>query len=305
MAKTARIIIIGVILFWSTASLGQNLNEFLTPADSLNKDRRNLVMIAQGSLYAGALISLNQLWYKDYPKSSFQFINDNDHWLQIDKAGHAYSAYHLSKLGFNAMKWSGVSDRSALYWGVGTSLAFLTTIELMDAHSAQWGFSWGDMAANLSGGVLFTFQEIVWGEQRIKPKFSFNTTPYAAIRPDALGSTVAEQIFKDYNGQTYWLSLNPHAFFKNEAFPKWLNIAAGYGATGMITARNELVNSVFFPDHEPVRQFYLSLDLDLEKIPTNSPLLKTIFSVINVVKIPSPTFEIRGNGQTKFHWIYF
>ena len=306
MSKTTRFVVGLVFLFlMGFKSNGQKLNDFLTPSDSINKDRRNAVMIAQGTLYAGALISLHQLWYKDYPKSSFQFLNDNDHWLQIDKAGHVYSTYHLSKLGFDAMKWSGVSNRSALYWGVGSSLLFMTTIELMDAHSAQWGFSWGDMAANLSGGALFALQEIGWGEQRIKPKFSFHTTPYATLRPDALGSSIGEQIFKDYNGQTYWLSVNPHSFLKNDSFPKWLNVAFGYGATGMITARDELVNSVFFPDSKKVRQFYMSLDVDLEKIPTNSPFLKTFFSLVNVVKIPAPTFEIRGNGQAKFHWIYF
>jgi hypothetical protein len=47
----------------------------------------------------GALVGLNQLWYADYPKSDFHFINDNAEWLQMDKAGHIYSSYHLGRLG--------------------------------------------------------------------------------------------------------------------------------------------------------------------------------------------------------------
>jgi uncharacterized protein YfiM (DUF2279 family) len=306
MVKAARVIILlSCLLCVSPQVRCQDIHDFLTPSDTLNIARRNGVMITQGSLYAGALVGLHQLWYKDYAKSSFQFINDNDHWLQMDKAGHVFSTYHLSKLGYDAFRWSGASDRSSLYWGVGTSLLFMTTIELMDAHSAEWGFSWGDFAANMSGAALFSLQQWGWGEQRIKPKFSFHTTPYASLRPDALGSSVGEQIFKDYNGQTYWLSVNPHAFLKNDSFPKWLNVAFGYGATGMISARNQLVNSVFFPDRPQTRQYFLSLDIDLEKIPTDSSLLKTLFSVVNIIKLPAPTFEIRGDGQAKFHWIYF
>jgi hypothetical protein len=46
--------------------------------------------------------------------------------------------------------------------------------------------------------------------KRITPKFSFHTTQYAQYRPNVLGSSLAEQILKDYNGQTYWLSVNLH-----------------------------------------------------------------------------------------------
>jgi hypothetical protein len=33
------------------------------------------------------------------PRSDFHFINDNAEWLQMDKAGHIYSSYHLGRLG--------------------------------------------------------------------------------------------------------------------------------------------------------------------------------------------------------------
>jgi hypothetical protein len=37
----------------------------------------------------GALVGLNQLWYADYARSDFHFINDNAEWLQMDK-GRTY-----------------------------------------------------------------------------------------------------------------------------------------------------------------------------------------------------------------------
>jgi hypothetical protein len=137
------------------------------------------------------------------------------------------------------------------------------------------------------------------------PKFSFHTTPYASARPTVLGSSATEQILKDYNGQTYWLSVNLHSFSKDSKIPKWANVAFGYGAEGMITGNDEFVNTIFLPESKRTRQFYFSFDADLTKIQTKSHLLKTVFHVFNSIKIPAPTFEINSRGSFKFHYLYF
>jgi hypothetical protein len=59
-------------------------------------------------------------------------------------------------------------------------------------------------------------------ERAITPKFSFHLTDYASKRPDVLGSNLPERIIKDYNGQTYWLSVNLHSFFKQSKIPNGL-----------------------------------------------------------------------------------
>lgn len=282
-----------------------NFDSFFKPSDSLNKSRRNGLVISESILATSALVGLNQLWYSDYSKSDFHFINDNDQWNQIDKAGHVFSSYHLGSFGAQALKWSGCNRKSQLIYGSTLGFAFLTTVEVFDGYSSEWGFSLGDVAANAGGTVLYVSQELLWKEQRIVPKFSFHTTEYASARPNVLGSSVSEQILKDYNGQTYWLSGNLHSFFKQSKIPKWFNIAVGYGAEGMITGSDELVNSVFFDEKQRTRQFYLSLDADLTKINTKSHFLKTIFSVINTIKIPAPTLEVNSRGVVNFHCLYF
>lgn len=88
-------------------------------------------------------------------------------------------------------------------------------------------FSWGDMAANPFGSALFLGQELLWQEQRIALKFSLHQTRFAPLRPEILGNGLSQEILKDYNGQTYWLSFNLHSFFKESNLPKWLNIAMG------------------------------------------------------------------------------
>lgn len=294
-----------IVCFFSDVSGQNQLDSFLRPSDSLNVKRRNTVIISEAVALTGTLVALNQLWYNNYPKSDFHIKNDNAQWLQMDKAGHVYSSYHMGRVGAELLEWSGADKRSQLIYGATLGFAFLSTVEVFDGYSSEWGFSWGDMAANASGTALYVSQELLWKEQRIIPKFSFHTTSYASARPNVLGESLNEQVLKDYNGQTYWLSGNIHSFFKGSKIPRWMNVAAGYGAEGMITGDDVLVNTVFFPEKTRIRQFYLSLDVDLTKIETKSPTLKTLFSIFNTIKIPAPTFEINSLGKSKFHIFYF
>lgn len=294
-----------LILNVSFSHSQSTVDSFLTPSDTLNKPRRNGVIVSEAALAGIALVGLNQLWYADYPKSDFKIINDNAEWNQMDKVGHVFSSYHLGRLSAEALQWSGVSKKNQLIYGATSGFVFLTAVEVFDGYSSQWGFSYGDLAANAGGTLLYVSQELAWKEQRIVPKFSFHTTEYASARPNVLGSTFSEQILKDYNGQTYWLSANIHSFFKQSKIPKWLNIAVGYGAEAMVTGEDDLVNTIFFPQRERTRQFYLSFDADLTKIKTKSHVLKTLFSLVNTIKIPAPAFEIQSAGGSKFHFLYF
>jgi hypothetical protein len=277
---------------------------FFELSDSLNVKRQHAVVISEAVVAAGTLVALNQLWYANYPRSKFHFINDNSDWLQMDKAGHVFSSYQIGRFGAEMIQWSGSSRKNQLIYGAGLGFAFLTAVEVLDGYSSKWGASSGDIIANAAGTALYVSQELLWKEQRITPKFSFHTTKFAELRPEVLGKSFSEQILKDYNGQTYWLSANLYSFAKDSRVPKWLNIAIGYGAEGMVTgnARNAKFianNSVRF------RQFYLNLDVDLTKIQTNSPFLKTIFSILNTIKVPTPTIEFRQFNTVKYHLIYF
>lgn len=280
------------------------INNFLTPSDSLNLKRKNTVFITEGVVLGGALIGLNQLWYKDYPKSSFHTVNDNNQWLQLDKVGHFYSTYHVGRAGAELLKWSGASKKEQLLYGSTLGFGFLTVVEVFDGYSQEWGFSWGDMLANASGTGLYVTQELLWNEQRITPKFSFHQTHFATKRPETLGSSLNEQILKDYNGQTYWLSFNLYAFTKARSVPKWLNVAIGYGGTGMLYGeKNEAIENGIIQNQS--REIYLSLDVDLTKIETKSHFLKTLFSVFNTIKVPAPTLQVGGFSGVKGHFIYF
>jgi hypothetical protein len=287
-------------------SFSQNgLDSFLRQSDTLNTSRKNAVIITETIVASIALVGLNQLWYADYPRSRFHFINDNKEWLQVDKLGHFYSSYHLSRLATEMMNWGSATQKEQLIYGAGIGFAFLTAVEVLDGFSSEWGASSGDIIANASGTAFYISQELLWQEQRIIPKFSFNTTQYAKYRPTVLGNSLAEQILKDYNGQTYWLSGNLNSFFKDSKIPKWFNLAVGYGADGMITGNRENKELFITSKMERSRQFYFSLDVDLTKIDTKSHFLKTVFSVLNTLKIPSPTIEYTRREGFRGHLLYF
>jgi uncharacterized protein YfiM (DUF2279 family) len=278
------------------------LNIALTPSDTLNIPRRNTVVITEASLASLTLLGLDQLWYADYPRSKFKTINDSDEWLQMDKAGHVFSSYQLGRLGANTLNWAGVRKKDQLLYGATLGLGFLTAVEVMDGFSEEWGFSWTDMAANAAGTSLYVGQELLWKEQRVVLKYSFQRTEFAKQRPDKLGNGFTEEFLKDYNGQTYWLSANINSFLKTDYIPNWLNLAFGYGADGMLTGDTD---DPLFLNQNRTRQYYLSLDIDLSRIKTNSHVLKTIFDVFNVIKIPFPTLELNSKGRLKAHYIYF
>jgi len=278
---------------------------FWQKSDTLNKKRRNSVYITETSAATLTLIGLNQLWYADFPRTSFHTINDNKEWLQMDKMGHTMTSYYVGKLGMQALDWAGESKRNQLIYGATLGFTFLTSVEILDGFSQEWGFSTGDLIANAAGTGLLIGQELLWNEQRINFKYSFHTTKYADIRPELLGENFIQQALKDYNGQTYWLSANLWSFHKKSKIPKWINLALGYGAEGMLSGNIGTFSSPEFQNQERYRQFYLSLDIDLTKIKTKSKFLKTVFSTVNFIKIPAPTVELNTNNKLKFHLIYF
>ncbi|KAB1065616.1 DUF2279 domain-containing protein [Salibacter halophilus] len=263
--------------------------------DSLRKDRLKLSVGTMGAAYGVTMYSLYNLWYKNYDQSSFHFFNDNDQWLQMDKAGHIYSTYRLGSIAFEALRWSGVEYKKSLWYGSAAAFVSVSSIEIFDAYSAKWGFSWGDMAANTAGTALFIAQEYAWQDQRVRIKISYHPTTYAQYRPDALGSNWRSRLTKDYNGQSYWASFNINSFAKTDWIPQWLNIAVGYSGAGMLggTENPEMYDGQQLPNFSRQRQFYLSFDVDLDRIPVQNHLLKGVLKIVNLIKIPGPALRLQ------------
>jgi len=326
-----KICILFLFLFVALISWGQEQKrfEFLIPSDTLNKKRLWAISTTGAISYTGAVIGLNEIWYAQFERSKFHFFDDVGEWQDMDKIGHLYTAFIQSNWSFQGLRWAGVKRRNAMWVSVGIGTLLQGTIEVLDGYSENWGFSVADIGFNAAGCVLFLGQELLWQEQRILMKVSAHKKSYSDFlvsstdgsldvtvanrAAELYGSSYLETFFKDYNAQTLWASINVKSFLNNKdsKFPNWLNVAVGYGAENMFGGfENEWPDTgpTYFLDHDLFprhRQFYLSLDIDLTRIKTKSPFLKTLFSLVNVIKIPAPALEINTLGNIKFHPIYF
>ncbi|MCF8303924.1 MAG: YfiM family protein [Bacteroidales bacterium] len=272
-------------------------------------DRKRLkgLIITESALYASTFVGLYSLWYKDFPQSKFHFFDDNKDWELVDKIGHATAAFCVGQIGYGSLRWAGVDKGKAMAYGSSIGFLYLTTVEVFDGFSKDWGASTGDLIANTAGTAFLIGQQLLWDEPRIMMKWSAHHTKYAQYRPDLLGSNWSERVMKDYNGHTYWLSGNIHSFLpSHNNFPKWLNIAVGYGAEGMTgpSQNSKSYNGETLPEFERRRQFYLAPDIDLSRIETNSQFLQVIFNTFGFLKIPLPTLEFSKKG-VRFHPLYF
>ena len=267
------------------------------------------------ALWTASYIALNKAWYADYPRSDFHFYNDNGEWNQMDKAGHSWTTYQVSRISAGLWKWSGLSDRKSVWLGGISGLAYQSIIEIQDGFSQEWGFSWGDMAANTLGAAGFVAQQLGWKEQRISIKLSYwpydyNSLELKSRRNQLSGESLPERLLKDYNSQTYWLSANVHAFLPNSTWPAWLNMAVGYKSDGMFGGyENKWIdkegNTISRYDIPRVRHFLLSPDVDFTKIKTNKKWLRTVLSLANMVKIPAPALALSSKGKLKAYALYY
>lgn len=257
----------------------------------VNRNRLNTVVIAGSAGYTATLIGLNQLWYAKSNKQSFHFFNDNNQWKQMDKVGHFFAAFQFSYATSSVLQWSSVNKRKADILGSVTGFLILLPIEIMDGFASDYGASAGDLAANATGSAFYLGQSLLWNEVRLYPKFSFQRTGYPRLRPDeTLGNGWASELIKDYNGQTYWVSVNLDKFFR---FPKWLNLALGYGAHDMVYA-TDTENSA--AGYTAYRQYYIGIDFDLSHIQTKSKLINTTLYILNLIKLPAPAISFSTNG---------
>lgn len=270
------------------------------PDSTMQNKRLKPLIIASSVAYAGSMVALNQLWYADFERGSFHFFDDSREWKQVDKAGHAYAAFHISSAGYEALRWAGLPEDKSLTYGALSSIVVLTSIEVFDGFSSAYGASTTDLVANTFGTTLFYGQKKLWGDIRIQPKFSFHRTNFPDYRPETLGKNLSEELLKDYNGQTYWLSVNLSKFRRLQSFPKWLNFAVGYGAHNMIYAHD--AGNVDF-GLSPKRQYYLAIDLDFSEFKSRSGLLNTALYLLDMVHLPAPALEFSGD-KFKFHYIY-
>lgn len=252
------------------------------------------------ALGGGSVALLSAVWYKEYPKSKFHTFNDSNEWLYMDKLGHVYTAYKLSTVNYAAWRWARMLKKKAVFVSGGIAWTYQLSVEILDGFSAEWGFSWADLTANTAGIGLFIGQQLAWDEQRFQLKFGYKPSPYAAIRPNTLGSNFSERLLKDYNAQSYWLCVAPGTFFKESKFPKWIQIGFGYSIDAKLNGDlNTYTDLNTGKSYFAKQEYAISLDVDWSQLPIKKPWLKKVLKPLNAIKIPFPAVFWR-NGVCYF-----
>ena len=262
-----------------------------------NKRRLRTVWLFSAVLYAVMMLALGYAWYSPQWISGFHFFDDLPEWKQMDKVAHFFWSFQVSALAARLLRWATVSGDGASRGGAWMGFLFVSGIEIFDGFSIAYGASVYDVAANALGAAAFAGQCLLWKRILVWPKFSFHPTVFAPLRPDVLGNGYLEEVLKDYNGQTFWYSVNLPWL----RFPRWLRLAAGVGAQGMIFGRVAENEAAGF---HPERRYLLSLDIDLSHIRTDSRLLRGLLYIPNIIKVPAPALEISTHG-IRFHPLYF
>lgn len=291
-------------LFFAFFPAQGNSQKVFFPSDTLNPKRLIFSSVMQASIWSGSIIGLHQVWYSEYPKTPFHTFDDSKTWLQMDKAGHVFTAYKLSRLSALNFRWAGLDRKKSAFLGAGIGWGYQFSLEMLDAQNAAWGFSWSDIAANTLGSSLFLAQDLLAESEIVHLKFSYSPSPYAPYRPAILGATFTERILKDYNGQTYWLSFSPQNWVKNSKIPAWIALAIGYSADAKLQGDQNQFTSLDGKTFHAQRQFLLSLDVNVQKLPIQKKWLKKLVSPFNSIKIPFPALILQGN-KIGGSWVYF
>lgn len=325
---------------FSVPKSGMGLSDMSSFDSGENKSGFNksaaIVIGAEAAIITGIMSSLYVSWYSGSETGGFHFYDDNGEWLLMDKLGHANSCYNFANIGYEALTMTGMDEKHSILYGAPLGITIMSIVEIFDGLSSDWGFSWGDMGANVFGTGLFMAQQALWHEQRIAMKYSYHNSgcskydvrnPVTMERDYIMGKDWLDRLYEDYSGITVWLACDVKSLFMKDTsrYPSWLGWAIGYGAEGMTGEYNNnrpdgkagtdgnwgrgwehdgIVE--YMPNDARQRRLFLAPDIDISRIPCRNKTLKHVLRVLSAIKLPTPTLEYRpGEDRLCWHWFYF
>jgi hypothetical protein len=264
------------------------------PPESVNGTRLALVAGGLTAGTIGAYLYQNHLWWADEHRNGFRFHTDGGHSEHIDKLAHGHATYVGAQLVARSLEWSGLAPGPAAAWGSLGAWLMQLNVEIRDGFSEAWGFDVEDLLANTVGAGFFYARERVPALQPLVPKFTYWPSEHLwNDHEGAFGDRPATPL-TDYMGQTYWMSLRVHDILPESmrgAWPPWLAVAGGISGDRLYT-------------EESRRAYYLSLDVDLERlIPVDTWLASAGLEVLNTLKLPTPA--VRLHPRPAFFLVYY
>ena len=281
--KSLFIVVLSVLIFGDISAQSNTLK--------INKKR---VFIVSGSL-AVALGSsywyIHNSWWSE-KQIPFHFDDGADltYALNVDKAGHFMGGLEAADIFSSSMKWAGMDEKKALWYGAVFGSGLQLAIEVKDAYAPYWGFSKWDLALGSTGALWPVAQYYNDNLKAINFKFSYyrksdiywDLERKRGKEPNCYGWQ------DDYPNQTYWITFDIHHLFEMDYLPKWLNVALGFGLddTQYLNEGNTKMGGN--------NEWYIALDYDIPKMlkKWQSPTGKKIKHWLNYIHFPAPTIRI-------------
>ncbi len=245
------------------------------PQSKVNYTKLAIVSVGTAGTMAVIHVYQQHAWWSGQ-RRSFHIVNDWEYALNIDKIGHFYGATLISNLFSGSLKWAGVNEKKAMIYGALLGTVFGLYVEFEDGFATDWGFSPGDAGADILGAWYPVAQHYVPVLRNFNFKWSY-------IPTTQLKSGVKKIFIDDHEGQTMWLSISVNNFLPEKIekiYPDFLNIAIGYGVRNLDGRGGGQ------------REFYISLDYDLEKLPGDGWLWKLIKKNLNYIHLPAPAVRL-------------
>jgi hypothetical protein len=282
--------ILGFLLFFSISFLYAQ-DTLSIPQSRFHKLTRRKPLIAAGLVLntAGILYTGYNWWWKgNYHPFQMRYEGYfNNYSLGVDKVGHFYISHLYFHTIYDVMKWGGFSKQSVLLTSIGIPALYAVTIEIADGFTT-YHFSWDDLGANLLGIGLGVWQKHSKLASCFQVKWSYYPSSFTPWKNSNLS------LSDDYDGHIYWLSLDVYHLLPEKAriyWPKWLNLAGGYGVQGASVGS---VGSMR-------RKFVAGIDFNLRNIPFKNPNLKLLAGMLDNFKFPAPGWRkaVGEKGKVK------
>jgi hypothetical protein len=251
-------------------------------------------MALLGTIGAGVFTAMHiyykDTWWKDQ-RRFFKFAEDGYYARNVDKVSHIYTANVFTELTAVAYEWAGISPGKSLLYGAITSMAYETYIEINDGFAPIWGFDWVDMGANFFG-VLYPFLQ---REIPVLKNFTFKWS----FKPEWVKRKVSNSndLLDDYTNMTFWLGVSPEGLLPKKAakyYPGFLGFAIGLSLKNASHATGTT---------DAYREWFISLDYDITKLPGKSDFLKKLKKILNFYHFPAPAVRVSPSGV--WYGLYF
>ncbi len=280
-----------LVLLWFVAGLNvcpAQDNPSISDGDSSVFISRKTAITYGIGIHSVLAIGLEYRWWWRGNYHPFRFAVEgflDDYSLGVDKAGHFYTSYFYFNALYNTMKWGGYDESTTMWVSVVVPALYALSLEIGDGYSI-YQFAPDDLLANSLGigyGVL----------QKTYPSLSNFIFKWSYYPAGKYGASLSHPLSNDYDGHIYWLSFRVHNLLPESYrnyWPKFLNLAVGYGAK----------NSSLESTGPMKRKFAVSLDYNLTELPLNGDTWETVKNIFDLLHFPAPGVRVIDGERAQF-----